>query len=623
MTLLASRILTALISLSYTLPSLQAADACSTVPAPGEAVYFIPAENIQPELQYFSVVFNDTLEVGIADPDALPSLQMETEPGQWAEVEAISDIRTSGNVLALACATYADTPGLYRLLIPGALYTLDRSRPGTDLEAYYEVFNNGRGFTALPEEGPVDGIKDIRLTFGSNIAVEWGPDMTSALAPYVEWQGQRAATFSNLTSQANILDLGLYGQLEMEGEYAVVIPENSYSINGGFGNEIRLLYTVGPGLLPYSVSPAESIIEELQFVQVVFSNASSVTLADIPSMSDSALPSLEREDTPGQWQTTSRFTDVTAYGNALGLALPDFCHEEGLYRVNIPGNLYFLDGNPGQDIQLSYEIRSDAYGFDAFPPAGDVDEICGITVRIPGCTLTWQPSLSVYDMPALCLGDTRLMHFTDLSAQGETLTLSLATPFTTPGTYTVTIPYGSYLKDMQPGHEIQIEYTVMPAPCSLKVSPEEGPVPSLQFFTLTVVGAQSVEICAAPLITPADTPTLALETSPGIWTDLFSFTQASCHGHTFGFSIPDPVTTDGRYRLTVPAGFYTIDSGRPGIGADFYFEVAPASSAASAPETTPGAYIYDIRGHKIPASRQITPKLKGLYIVNGKKRILR
>ncbi len=555
-----------------------------------EPISIVPAVSVQTSLQFFTIRFNDANQITILDnletPD-LPVLSKETEPGVWTVYQHLN-MSATGNAMGLSARAPITEEGNYKLNVSGDTYLID-GRPGQDLEFTYEVVKSedNNGIVANPAPGEIETLEEMTITFTEAETVAWDASAyNTANAPLVKWNGEVVAHSNVFTADGNKLVLR-FPEQSNKGSYQVVIAAGSYTVDGQPGAELTFDYTINVTLDPITVTPEVNVVPSLQFFSLRFNDAKGVSVNE--SLETPDLPTLAIETEPGVWNTVHHFYNIQATGNLLGFSTNDPIVEPGYYRLTVPGNCYFVDGFPGEDLEFFFTVTGPASALDITPAPGNVDEIDNISINFGEAEVAWNlEGLTTATAPYYTRNGVVEGHFTNLTvSESNTLVLTPTIPIVAKGNYQVVIPAGLYTVDGVFGSELTIDYTISYEGWMMTVNPAAEIQTSLQSFSFMFEDASQVTLTDESMLVEADYPTLSRETEPfsGEFEVVYTFKEASAAGTAFGFTMLEPVTTPGVYRLTVPGRFYFVD-GMQGEDINLNYEIVePWSPVTIEPAT--------------------------------------
>lgn len=532
-----------------------------------------PAENIVPELQHFSLTFTDANSVVFDENSprtSYPRLEIEVAPGQW-EVRDYMLPTCTGNAMGFKLRSPETMEGQYRLIVEGSTYTLDGVQ-GRNIELNYQIVDSEPGIMVDPAPGVVPAIAPMTITFRNAEKVEWNADVQSRTNyPFITWNGIQVATVTGLTAEGNVLSMAC-PEYTNKGEYLVTIPAGMYLVDGEYGSEIVVNYTIEESLDYVTISPAIAQQTELQFFQLTFNDAQTVGITE--NLATSQCPHIDLETAPGQWDVRAYFSDMTATGNSIGLALPYPLSEEGTYRLVVPGNTYALDNRyAGRDLEFTYEVIANDGPVTITPAPGEIEVLGAVALTFnQAAQVEWDiVNMTSANAPYVLWNGEKVAMVNNLEAAENVLTLNIQ-EFTNRGAYQVVVPAGSYKVDGQEGSEITIDYTIAESIDYVTISPAIAQQVELQYFSLTFNDAATVTVVDAESLNPEDLPRLEREVVAGQWESAGELT-ASCVGNNMGLALPTYVDAEGTYRLIVPGTFYVLDGSRNGRTLEFTYEV--------------------------------------------------
>ncbi|MDE6291366.1 MAG: hypothetical protein K2M16_07525 [Muribaculaceae bacterium] len=529
-----------------------------------------PAVDVLNELKYIKVTFNDAEVVTLADDlgtDNTPYVDYVTADGVRERRHTLFP-NVSGNTLHLT--TMYDPiyePGEYVVVVPGSCYFLD-GNPGETFELIYKIVEPSYPEVELsvnPAVDVVETLDTIEVTFGGVEIVEWVVTGTEN-APYLrDMDGNRWATFSQLSGLGNMLSLGFLNEFAVKGEYEVVIPEGSYVFQGIYhgmpGNEIVLHYEV-LGVGGITVEPAVNTLTELSLVKITFNDAQAVTLSE--NLGTDNTPYVDYVNEEGVRERRHTLYPEVA-GNALYLrTMNDPIIEEGEYIVVLPGSCYFLDGNEGETIELGYTIIEPTYPeieLSVNPAVDVVETLDTIEVTFGGVeTVEWAVT-GTENAPYMVNEEgNRVATFSQLGGLGNMLSLGFYDEFTKKGNYTIIIPEGSYVLQGEyhgmPGKEITLHYEVLGIG-GISVEPAVDTVMELQYVSITFNDA--TEVTLAEDLGTGNTPYVAIVNEEGE-REYRATLFPDVAGNLLALrTMYEPITEPGQYVVVVPGTTYFLD----------------------------------------------------------------
>lgn len=176
----------------------------------------------------------------------------------------------SGNTYTVTAIDPVTTAGSYELTIPANTVALDGVVLGADIVEYFYVVPEEANFTvsANPAEGDVTALQTIEVTLegAENVVIA---ELNSETAPYLtDAEGNRRATFTNVSAKNNVMTIGMYGEYKEAGAVKVIIPAATYTVNGIEAREIVLNYNIT------DEASVDSVIADAQLAPVRVYNVS-------------------------------------------------------------------------------------------------------------------------------------------------------------------------------------------------------------------------------------------------------------------------------------------------------------------------------------------------------------
>lgn len=163
-----------------------------------------------------------------------------------------------------------------------------------------------------------------------------------------------AATYTAEITGANTATLTADKELG-EGHYTLVIPKGTFIVDGCVNREIMKefdLSVVNPAT-EYTVDPVDgSTLEELVEITITWEKATSIEVNMEKMMGGIIVYQIDGE-------FKNKIADVfcgPAFGNYVMLSLTSLINTAGDYVVEIPGDMFTVDGTPVPEFSLSYNI---------------------------------------------------------------------------------------------------------------------------------------------------------------------------------------------------------------------------------------------------------------------------
>ncbi len=316
----------------------------------------------------------------------------------------------------------------------------------------------------------------------------------------------------------------------------------------------------------------------------------------------------------------------------LFYTFPEPITEEGAYRVVIPQGLFLL-GTWGETSSeattISYTISTPTV-LNVIPAnESTIESLSQITFNCEqGIGIDWNCTtpitISKRDMGNVV--EVAQITGEDLTWPDDwddiyNLFYNLAEPITEAGTYIVNIPAGFFIfgEYGDAANEATIVYYTVQPPVEILISPEPGTVAEIPTtLTLTLPANGGFRDGTAPILTDADgnSYNAVFELHPTDWNKVNIILDA-------------PITTDGTYTLTIPAGSLEWEPEYVAYDKEltFVFVVSAATGIDEFVKAEGGKVdVYAVNGtiimHNADAAKIKTLK-KGLYVINGKKIIIK
>ncbi len=297
---------------------------------------------------------------------------------------------------------------------------------------------------------------------------------------------------------------------------------------------------------PYEVmqvTPAEGEVSSLQHFTITF--------AGLPvEVNEQAIPSLEK----GGGNTVEGRMWVGEDGTTVEVDFDELFTASGHYFLNLPENSITVKGQRLLPLSLRFIIKGDMDSFyeqiTIDPAQGEVESLQYFTISLP----EYVAELAMGRNATLTNNTTGNSIPVEMNSVGYKVLVYASSEITESGEYTLTIPEGAimiYTLD-EVVHELSFNYTIVNDGPSfyeqITIDPAEGPVKSLQAFTVTF--PEPVDA-----IVPGSKATLT-NTETGTVHE----TEMTADGNKVQLSCADQVTEAGRYTLTIPAASVIIDA---------------------------------------------------------------
>ena len=423
------------------------------------------------------------------------------------------------------------------------------------------------------------------------------------------------------------------------GKYTVVMTDSVYFIGEGYEagpNEyqVKFDYTViaaPKAEIEFTATPAsEATVSEISEITLtteepvycddshvtVFSRAlrksySATLMRSLANTKELIVYTDEPVTEEGDWEIeipAGSFGDQTWYDNDCQTG-----------RTNVATTLYYTIGSadPSALYTATPANNSTVEALDEITiKIGEDGDDCSVGNGV--ITITNQDGEQVFRGDAQGVYDDP----DDWFAVTNTFTVTLDEKITTPGTYTMTIPDGYFYRNgdevdgttltwtiAEGGSEESSLYTTIPANNStveslseitIKVG-EDGSDCAVGNGVITITNENGEQVFRGDAV--------AYYEDPDDW---------SAVTNTFTLSLSEVLSTPGVYTMTIPDGYFVCD-GDDVAGATLTYIVSNATGINGISTDNAASKVYSLDGKKMKSANG----LKGIYIVNGKKVVLK
>ena len=573
--------------------------------------------------------------------------------------EGVMDASASGKTITYSIdkECYVNLQkGNYRIVIPAGMVKFNGDNANLNTEEYVLNFylnlpdapaEIDAAFTADPaNNSTVTAIKEITLTFtdyssievaemdmmqGTNIPSAYmTDDLTGALMPvgYVFFEAGAASNSLRLYVDPNFN--GGADSYSMEGSYVIRIPAGVVKFTDGVSKEILLNYTVKAGevsnlgALPIAITPADgSTVEELKKIVFEFS------AADYPGSMDydySKNPKLYNAAGEFVAEGHMGYEDASTY-MSLYVEFDAAITEEGVYTLKVPEGamVEYAFGSDNPKVCPAFEVTYTIAA--AVPQPNMIVSLVGgataeeaVTLSNLNATATFENTTAtitsewtdfgIYGIVPGSTIETCYVHYSANKVsdteyalipnadQLATLDANTAYKFKLPEGYftyadgSKSAAYETWIKYEAPSFE-PVVITINPAGGT-----ENAPVglaPEEFEFTVTLTGAESVEISAAAL---NEDTCIYLQSWAAYWeewSNAVAYKPVLVDGTTYKLLPYDEYWGDalnylsaGEYRIHIPSGTFVFNGDTSNVNAAFdayYTAVFPDMTVDPAPDT--------------------------------------
>lgn len=508
--------------------------------------------------------------------------------------------KNEGNSMTFSIDSYyTQTAGQYKLVIPEGSVIIDGKASDSDIELNYTV--EGANFSIAPKADEVTELTSVVITFPSaKEIVEKVTDGVTVIGPDNEtvriYTSAKDNQFTIELVKQNELTPGMYqftikgGTLEVDGElykeditfnklYMPELPEYTLVINPTQGSKVNGLQNFTVKFEGEDITVAIASEIDGGNAPYIYSGSERISTANVVELKDNEL-------------TIGFGAEIDAAGN---------------YFLVIPGNLYTINGIPGIDEWINYEVVA-ALNYTINPKQGEVmeAELLNIEITFPEAKEIVEVG---YNTTVKCGDETVLSNMT---VNGNVIKFNLRGTLAA-GWYTYTIPAGTlsidgavYDKDivvtiLYTPEEEEVSYTTVPAQGSNVDSISE----------IVVTFDEGAEVAVIVESTP-QAPYISKGSER-----VTTITNVTAAANVMSIKTAAPIVEEGSYTITIPGTGYTVNGM---AGQDITIDVVcnGSQSSISAISAANGqGTIYTIGGVKVAKAS------KGLYIINGKKVIVK
>jgi hypothetical protein len=167
----------------------------------------------------------------------------------WSEIDV--NVETSGNQVVITAPYATLASGKYNLTISANYIIVDGAKYDKEIFSSFTLQQAVPEFATVidPAEGEVSSLKTFNIVFKGVDSV-LNNDYSSDTKYYiVDKDGNKnfsKESFINYDGEGNPLYIE-FNEITTPGEYTLVLPANSYKVNGILGNELTFKYTILEG----------------------------------------------------------------------------------------------------------------------------------------------------------------------------------------------------------------------------------------------------------------------------------------------------------------------------------------------------------------------------------------
>jgi hypothetical protein len=447
--------------------------------------YSISPEDGETITSFSSVVvkFPNAASISI-DEDAEEPVTLETYNAEYFDWDIVdTQASASGNELVITVPSYVSlASGKYNLTINANYISVDGQKFTEKIESSFTLEQAVPEFSTVidPAEGTVSSLKEFNIIF-KDVDTFVPNNYADATKYYIvdseENKTYSTESFVNEDAEGSPLYIA-FNEITTPGTYKLVLPANSYKVNGILGNELTYTYTIAAAVdkTAYTVTiNGEELkdgaeLTEYSTITVTFPNATELSYDENDW---TYYPMVQSWDE--SWQEWGDAYGMTAIidGNSISFDVESWVGklEGGTYRVYIPANNFSIDGESlAADIVVNFTIKQVVPEFTAISDPTDGSKVVslsiiniffdGISTLGKGYDATpyildannIKTSADAYQVTAIFSDDDNFKY---------ALHFELDSEITEEGTYTLVLPAGSYIVDGVKGDkDLSFTYTV-------------------------------------------------------------------------------------------------------------------------------------------------------------------
>ena len=390
-----------------------------------------------------------------------------------------------------------------------------------------------------PAEGVVESLQHFTITFaGLPVVVNEDAVPTLQKGGGATYEGHMSADEDGITVHVDFDE-----SFTTSGQYYLNLPEGSLTVNGQRLLPLTLRFSINGTAESFyeqiTITPAEGVVESLQFFTISFPEY-------VTEIAHGSKATITNNST-----NTTHVAEITEVGFTAVVYLADEITEPGDYTLTIPAGAVIIEalGEGVHELSFNYtipgEIGPTFYDQITIDPAeGNVDSLQHFTITFPMEVDCLAPDV----MGMLTNNTTGTAIDAAMSSLDDKVYVDIAEAVTTPGRYTLTIPVGAVIIEAldEMVQELNFNYMIPEAGMpDYTINPPEGEVHLLQVFTIAYEDTVFVDEEAIAILTNDDTG------------ETFECNMWEIGGNAVIYK-EYPLSVEGSYTLTVPAGCITI-----------------------------------------------------------------
>lgn len=571
------------------------------------------------------------------------------------EVEANATISIDGNVATVSFNPAIETVGPAEVVFPEGVFTISDRRgntvPSENMTYNCEITGPApeMPFSLAPAPGEYKVYPTVYLTYENATAIEVpeGATATLAVGSNATYTFDIVATGSNKVSFVPREEISLY--VSQYTTYTLKIAKGSYfvTVDGKkWGNQAADItdYKVAPRAIEFTVDPKQGNYENGNMFETVTLNVSSEGTLSKDSMKNAILYKVAEDGTRTQVGKYSGFkTKIVDRSVVLTIASMPESFEDGEYQLELAQGLfkclfpgtsspvtsaktiyYYTIGEATPAPEQKYTLEPEAGVYPVYPDVV-VTYTDAAAVQVPsGATATLKVGNNIEFTLDIIPSENsiKIVPRQDIKAYvNEYTTYSLEVA---EGTFSVVLNGRPW-----PNTPLTItDYKVAAPVIEFTIDPEEGTYADPQIFaSLTITVPESYTLSKNSM----KTANLYKVAEDGSREQIGKY--SGFKNKVEGNTLVNPITelpadmTDGEYQIEIPKGFFKALM--PGLTTPvenqlitLTYTLQQGSAVKALLESGAEIEVYTLQGVRLGA-KDLKELPAGLYIVNGKKHIVR
>jgi hypothetical protein len=392
-----------------------------------------------------------------------------------------------------------------------------------------------------PAEGEVTSLQHFTITFdGLPVVVSSGAIPTLQKGGGATYEGSMRADEAGTTV---IIDFE--ESYTASGDYYLNLPEGSLTVNGQRLLPLTLRFNIAGDIDSFynqiTIDPAEGEVEKLQYFTISFPQY-------VGEIAEGSKATLANTTTNKNYRG-----EIISVGYTAVVYFADEITDPGNYTLTIPAGavVFYMMDETVHELNFDYSIAGDTvpsfYDQITIDPAeGRVESLQYFTLTFPMEVDYLAPDV----MAMLTNNTTGTTIDAAMSSLDNKVYVNTAEVVTEPGRYTLNIPVGAVIIESlgEMIQELNFNYVIPQAGMpDYTINPPEGEVHLLQVFTIAYSDSVTVDEEAIAILSNDETG------------EAFECNMWEIDGKAIIYK-EYPLSVEGSYTLTVPAGCITVVS---------------------------------------------------------------